>query len=135
MPRHRTAQKSALATVGECDISRYVEDDSESVGDHESVHSQISEADTRGKIIEDTLHSFKKSAFCLKTSYFMNKYEPPGGNIASETVWHTIVFKALAFRGQGGFPFLGPKLTDVTIWTKILSSILITIVIDRTWFS
>ena len=86
MPRHRTAQKSAVATVEECEIARYVEDDSESVGDHESVHSQISEADTRGKIIDDTLHSFKKYAFRLKTSYFMNIYELPGGNIASETV-------------------------------------------------
>ena len=34
---------------------------------------------------------------------------PPGGNFASEAVWHTIAFKVSAFRG--GFPFLGPKPT------------------------
>ena len=46
---------------------------------------------------DDTLHSLKKSVFCLKTSYFMNKYEPPGGNFASGAVWHTIAFKVSAF--------------------------------------
>ena len=50
MPRRQTTQKKAVATVGECKIARYVDDDSESVGDHESVHSQTSEAETRGKI-------------------------------------------------------------------------------------
>ena len=63
---------------------------------------------------DDILHSLKKSAFCLRTSYFMNKYgppsPPPGDNFASGAVWHTIVFKVPAFRG--GFPFLGPKLVE-----------------------
>ena len=63
----------------------------------------------------------------------MNKKGLPGGNFASGAVWHTIAFKVLAFLGR--FPFLGPKLTDVTISSKILSSMLITIVIDRTWYS
>ena len=70
----------------------------------------------------------------------MNKYmnpppPPPGGNFASGAVRHTIVFNVLPFRGGGGIPIFGPKLTDVTIWSKILSLILIAIVIDRTWFS
>ena len=66
----------------------------------------------------------------------MKKYPPPptpGGNFASGAVWHTFVFKVPAFRR--GFPCLGPQLTDVTTWSKILSSILITIFFDRTWFS
>ena len=85
-----------------------------------------------GSVTEVQLHSLKKSAFCLKTSYFMNRSESPGGNFASGAVWHTIVFKVPAF--QGGFAFLISKLTDVPIWSLILSSNLITIVIDRTWF-
>ena len=36
----------------------------------------------------------KNSAFCLKTSYFMNK---SSGNFASGAVWHTIAFKVSAF--------------------------------------
>ena len=31
----------------------------------------------------------------------MNNLELPGGNFASEVVWHTIVFKEPAFRGGG----------------------------------
>ena len=62
----------------------------------------------------DQLHSIKKSAFCQKTSYFMNKSELPRGNFDSGAVWHPIVFKVLAFREW--FPFLSTKLTYVTIW-------------------
>ena len=58
---------------------------------------------------------------------------PPGGMFDSGAVWHTIVFKVSASRG--GFSFLGPKQTDVAICSNILGSILITIVIDRMWFS
>ena len=35
---------------------------------------------------------------------------------------------------EGGFPFLGQKLAEVAIWSKILSSILITIVIIERGF-
>ena len=37
---------------------------------------------------DDTLHSFKKSAFCHKRAYFMNKGNPPppGGNFAGGAV-------------------------------------------------
>ena len=70
---------------------------------------------------DDTLRSLKK------TSYFMNK-NPSGGNFASRVLWHTIVFKVSAFY------FFGQILADMTIWSKILSSILITIVVEATWF-
>ena len=63
----------------------------------------------------------------------MDKYKPPGGNFASVAVWHTIVLKDPAFLRESRFFSL--KLTDVTIWSKILNSIQIAIVIDRTWFS
>ena len=41
----------------------------------------------------------KNSAFCMKTSYFMNKKEPlpPGCNFASGAVLLTIAFKVSAF--------------------------------------
>ena len=50
----------------------------------------------------DQLHSFKK--ICILP-------EPPGGNFASGTVWHAIVFKVPHLGGRG-FSFLISKLTD-----------------------
>ena len=32
------------------------------------------------------LHSIKKTAFCLKTSHFINKYDSPGRNSANGPV-------------------------------------------------
>ena len=60
----------------------------------------------------------------------MDKYPPPPhtrvGNYASRVVWHTIVFKVSAFH------FFYPNLGDVTIWSKILSSIVTTIIVEET---
>ena len=54
-------------------------------------------------------------AFCLKTSYFINK-NSPGGNFASGAVLLTIAFKVSAFH------FIGQNLTDVPIWSTCISS-------------
>ena len=84
---------------------------------------QYSNATTFTQTVNDnTLHYFIKSAFCLKTSYFMNKKNPTGGNFASGAVWHTIVFKVSAFH------FLGPKTDCRDDLVENLSSILITII-------
>ena len=58
----------------------------------------------------------------------MNPPPPPGGKFASEAVWLTIAFKVSAFH------FFCQKLTDVPIWSTILSSNLITIIVAERWF-
>ena len=60
----------------------------------------------------------------------MNKYKnPPGGNFASEAVWHAIAFKVSVFH------FFGQKLTDVPIWSTFLISNLITIIVAERYGS
>ena len=49
------------------------------------------------------------------------------GNFANNAVWYTIVFKISALH------FFGQKLSDVTTWWKIQSSILITIIVEKSW--
>ena len=57
-------------------------------------------------------------------SQFYSNTNPPGRAFANAAVWYTIVFKVSAFQ------FFGQKLADVTPWSKILSSILITIIVE-----
>ena len=82
-------------------------------------------------IKDDTLHSLKNSTFYLKTSHFMNKEEPPQAATLPVEPFGT----QLSSNFQH-FTLLGPKLTDVTIWSKILSSIQIpiTIIVAERWF-
>ena len=75
-------------------------------------------------IKDDTLHSLKNSTFYLKTSHFMIKEEPPQAATLPVEPFGT----QLSSNFQH-FTLLGPKLTDVTIWSKILSSIQIPITI------
>ena len=60
----------------------------------------------------------------------MNKKEPPppGGNFASGT------FGTQSHSKFQHFPFFGQKLTDVPIWSTILSYNLITIIVAEQWF-
>ena len=87
------------------------------------------------KVKDDQLHSLKKSVFCLKTSYFKINKTPPPPPRRQLCQWSRLAHNCLQSASiLGGFPFLISKLTDVPIWSLILSSNLITIVIDRTWF-
>ena len=74
------------------------------------------------------IHSIplKKSAFCLITSCFMNKSPFPR--------WLLCEWCRLAYNRLQNFCillFMTP-IIDVTIWSKILSSILITITVEVT---
>ena len=67
---------------------------------------------------------FSNSAFCMKTSYFMNKYEPPR--------WQLCQWSRFAHNRLQSFSislFLGQNLADVPIWSTNLKLKLITIIV------
>ena len=64
----------------------------------------------------DQLDYLKK--FCILTENVIFREQirtPPGGNFASGAVWHTNAFKVPAFH------FFGQELTDVPIWSTVLT--------------
>ena len=70
----------------------------------------------------------KKSAFCRKTSYFREKIRTPRRQLrqCSRLAHNRLQSFSISLFGQ--------KLTDVTIWSTILSAILITIIVAERWF-
>ena len=76
-------------------------------------YNVVNEVATPFPVKNDTLHFYKQSAYCLKTSYFMNKTPPPppSSNFSTGTVWSSM-FQHYTIFGQ--------KLADGTIWSKIL---------------
>ena len=70
----------------------------------------------------------KNSAFCMKTSYFMNKYTSQVATLPGEP------FCSQSPSKFQHFTFFGQNLTDVPIWSTNLKLKLITIIVAGQWF-